>query len=147
VPNTPNWALGVIASWSVLAVPEVRAKNRVAGANEAVAAAQRDEVKLAVGGQLAAAQALWRGALRVAQNTAPALAAARAAEQQATARYQAALSPVIEVAEAQRLLAQAELEDALARLDVWRALLVATRAAGDLEPFFVAVRGARAGGG
>jgi outer membrane protein TolC len=146
VPDTPNWAAGVIASWSALDIPEVRARARVAGANQAIAAAKRDEAKLAVGGQLAAAQAWLRGALRVAENTAPALAAARAAEQQATARYQSGLSPVIEVADTQRLLAQAELEDALARVDVRRALLFVARAAGDLEPFLALTRAAPGGG-
>ncbi len=63
------------------------------------------------------------------------LASARAAEQQATARYQAGLSTAVEVAEAQRLLAQAEAEDALARLGVWRALLGLAAAQGSLEPF------------
>jgi outer membrane protein TolC len=145
VPDTPNWAAGVIASWSALDIPEVRARTRVAGANQAVAAARRDETRLALGGQLASAQAWLRGALRVAENTAPALAAARGAEQQATARYESGLSPVLEVADAQRLLAQAELEDALARVEVRRALLYFARAAGDLEPFLALARGARSG--
>ncbi len=48
---------------------------------------------------------------------------ARAATDQATARYQSGLGNIDEVAEAQRLLTQAEIDDALARLGVWRALL------------------------
>ncbi|SPF45295.1 hypothetical protein SBA4_3350015 [Candidatus Sulfopaludibacter sp. SbA4] len=39
------------------------------------------------------------------------------------------------MAEAQRLLTQAEIDDALARLGVWRGLLGIAAAAGDLEPF------------
>jgi outer membrane protein TolC len=140
VPDTPNWAAGVLASWSALDIPEVRARTRVAGANEAAAVAYRDEAKLAVDGELAAAQARFRGALRVAESTAPAVAAAQAAERQATARYAAGLAPVIEVADAQRLLAQAELEDALARVEVRRALLYVARATGDVAPFLAAVR-------
>jgi hypothetical protein len=42
--------------------------------------------------------------------------AARAAVEQSTARYQAGLATVVEVAEAQRLLAQAEIDDALAKM-------------------------------
>src|ERR1019366_1313757 len=49
--------------------------------------------------------------------------AARAATQQATARYESGLGAITEVAEAQRLLTQAEIDDALARLAVWRGLL------------------------
>jgi hypothetical protein len=39
------------------------------------------------------------------------------------------------VAEAQRLLTQAEIDDALARLNVWRGLLGIAAAAGDIQPF------------
>ncbi|NUN94937.1 MAG: TolC family protein, partial [Candidatus Omnitrophica bacterium] len=51
------------------------------------------------------------------------LQAAKAVEGQATARYKAGLGTIVEVAEAQRLLAQAEADNALANLNVWRALL------------------------
>jgi outer membrane protein len=39
------------------------------------------------------------------------------------------------VADAQGLLAQAEVQDQLARVDVWRALLASAIAEGDLTPF------------
>ena len=45
------------------------------------------------------------------------------------------LGNIDEVAEAQRLLTQAEIDDALARLGVWRGLLGVATAAGDLQPF------------
>ena len=40
-----------------------------------------------------------------------------------------------EVAEAQRLLTQSEIDDVLARLGVWRGLLGIATAAGDIQPF------------
>ena len=40
-----------------------------------------------------------------------------------------------EVADAQRLLAQAEIDDRVARLNIWRALLLAAKIQGDLKPF------------
>lgn len=42
---------------------------------------------------------------------------------------------MIEVAEAQQLVVQASIEDALARLGVWRALLGVAGARGDVGPF------------
>jgi hypothetical protein len=45
------------------------------------------------------------------------------------------LGTIAEVAEAQRLLTQAEIDDALARLAVWRGLLGVAAAAGDIHPF------------
>jgi outer membrane protein TolC len=67
------------------------------------------------------------------------VAAARAASEQATARYKAGLGNIDAVAEAQRLLAQAEIDDALARLGVWRGLLAIATAAGDIRPFLAEV--------
>jgi outer membrane protein TolC len=82
-----------------------------------------------------AAVATLGGARNVAANTPVQLAAARAATEQATARYRSGLGNIDEVAEAQRLLSQSEIDDALARLAVWRALLGVATAAGDLQPF------------
>ena len=79
------------------------------------------------------------GARSVAANTPAQVSAARAATNQATARYQAGLGNIDAVAEAQRLLTQAEIDDALARLSVWRALLGVATAAGDLEPLIAEV--------
>jgi outer membrane protein TolC len=72
------------------------------------------------------------GARRVAENTPIQLSSARTLEQQARARYDAGLADILEVADAQRLLLQAEVSDAVARLGVWRALLTDAAARGDL---------------
>jgi outer membrane protein TolC len=71
----------------------------------------------------------------VAANTPIQMSAARAATQQATARYQSGLGNIDAVAEAQRLLTQSEIDDALAKLGVWRGLLGVAVAAGDVQPF------------
>ena len=71
----------------------------------------------------------------MAQNTPIQLAAAVASVEQATARYKAGLATIVEVAEAQRLLAQAETDDGLAKLGIWRARLALAAAQGDLGPF------------
>jgi hypothetical protein len=43
------------------------------------------------------------------------------------------LATVIEVADALRLLRQAEIDDSLARLGVWRALFALSAAQGDID--------------
>ena len=68
------------------------------------------------------------------------VAAARQSEAQARARYDAGLASIIEIADAQSLLAQAEVQDELARVDIWRALLAEAVAQGDLAPFLAIVR-------
>jgi outer membrane protein len=84
--------------------------------------------------QFNSAVAMLEGSRRVAANTPIQVAAADVATQQATARYQAGLGTIVEVADAQRLLTQAQIDDALARLNVWRASLRLATVAGDIQP-------------
>jgi len=134
-PNTGNWALGMTVTFPLLDLPSIRARKEVQLHREKSETAQYDRILQDLGGQLEKAQAQYRGSRRVAENTPIQLEAARAAEQQATARYNSGLGNIVEVAEAQRLLAQAEIDDSLARLAVWRALLAIAATQGDLEPF------------
>jgi len=122
-------------SFPLFDVFAIRARRRIEASNEAAEKARYDQTIQTLKAQDARARALVDGALRIAQNTPIELNAAQEAEVRARARYDAQLANVTEVAEAQRLLAQAEIDDAVARLGVWRALLVAARVQGDLKPF------------
>jgi outer membrane protein len=133
VPDIPNWAAGAALTWSVLDIPAIRARTRRASASYAAAAARQDETYLALSGQIASANAMLAGALKVEKQ-------ARAANEQAVARYRAGLSPLVDVADSQRVLAQADQDDALSRLEVRRAQLLLARAAGDLGPFLAQAR-------
>jgi outer membrane protein TolC len=135
VPDTTNWLAGACLTWSILDIPTIRARARALAASRAVAVARRDEVALSIAGQLASGKAVLRGAVAVAEQTPKTLVAARTAEEQATARFKTGLVPVVDLADAQRVLAQAEIDDAVARLEVRRALLLVARASGDLSPF------------
>jgi outer membrane protein len=143
VPDVANWAAGATVTWSFLDIPLIRARARAASATRDAAVARRAEAYLAVTGQLWSATAILDGALRIAQQTPAALASARSAEQQASARFKAGLAALVEVADSERLLTQTEIDDAIARLEVRRALLLLARASGDLGPFLAH---ARAGG-
>jgi outer membrane protein len=85
--------------------------------------------------QVAEAQATLAGARQVAQNTPIEVAAAWQSEQQQRARFQASLATVVEVAVAESVLTQAEGDDAIARLSVWRALAGLAVAQGDVASF------------
>jgi len=76
----------------------------------------------------------------VAANTPVQLAAAQQSEAQARARYEAGLASIVEVADTQSLLAQAEYQDQIARLEVWQALLAEAIARGSLTSFVDLVR-------
>lgn len=140
VPDIANWAAGATVTWSFLDIPTLRARARTASATRDVAVARCDEAYLAVASQLATSMAVLRGSLKVAKQTPAALASACAAEQQAAARFKTGLAPVVDVADAERVLAQAEIDDAVARLEVRRALLLLARASGDLGPFMAQSR-------
>ena len=134
-PTTQDYALGFTVSFPVMDRASIQA--REAGQSAAIRAetARYQQIATDLKARWNVAVATLGGARNVAANTPVQVAAARAATEQATARYRAGLGNIDEVAEAQRLLAQAEIDDALARLVVWRALLGVATAAGDLQPF------------
>jgi len=138
--DVPNWAVGVTVSFPVLERFSVNARKRVEAQNELAERARHEQAIQNVTTQHARAQALMTAATDIARNTPVELKAAMDAESRARARYSSGLANVTEVADAQRLLAQAEVDEALARLGVWRALLATAQSAGDLTPFLERIR-------
>jgi outer membrane protein len=131
-----NWAAGVqILFPNVFDFSSLRARKAAAAASERVETALYDEALLTISSQQQAAAAMVQAARAVATNTPLQLAAGQQSESQARARYDAGLASIVEVADAQSLLAQAEVQDQLARIDVWRALLAEAIAQGNLTPF------------
>lgn len=136
-----NWAAGVqVVFPNLFDFASLRARRTAATALTRAEGARYDEVVLKVTGEERTADAMVTAAREIAQNTPIQLAAARQSETQARARYEAGLASVIEVAEAQNLLVQAEYQDAVARVDVWRALLAQALARGTLGPFIDTLR-------
>ena len=91
-------------------------------------AAKYDQILAELNARLDRANANLIAAQRIAAQLPAQLEAAAASEQQATARYRAGLSTLIEVADAQRLLTETQIENALAKLNIWRAQLAVTAA-------------------
>jgi len=134
-PNTGNWAAGMTITFPAFDIFGIRARRRVESNNVLAEQARYDQTIQTLKTQDAKARAMVEAARSVAENTPVQLKAAQETELRARVRYENGLANVTEVAEAQRLLAQAEADDAVARLAVWRALLIAARAQGDLTPF------------
>jgi len=141
-----NWAVGLTATFSVLDFPSLHFRKQIEQSNERAQRADYEKTMQTLTAQAERAKAAYDSAVLISQNTPVELQAALLGETQATARYQAALAPIVEVAEAQRLLLQAETEDNLARLTVWRAMLGEALAQGDLQPFLELARKRAAGG-
>ena len=134
-PTTPNYGVGMTVTFPAFDIFSIRVRRRIEVGNEAVEQARYDQTIQALKGQYARAQALVDGAVRIAQETPSELKAAQDAERLIVERYKYGLATVTEVADAQRLLAQAEIDDRVARLNIWRALLLAAKIQGDLKPF------------
>lgn len=138
--GVPNWAVGVAVNVPVFDLFAAHARKRVELQNEAAARARYDQTVQHLNAQEARARALMTAAAEIANNTPLARGAAAEAESRARARYHSGLANITEVAEAQRLLAQAEADNAVARLGVWRALLAAAQARGDLASFLAQLK-------
>ncbi|HTM49432.1 MAG TPA: TolC family protein [Bryobacteraceae bacterium] len=134
-PNTQNWGLGMSVTFPLFERYSIRVRKEIEQANERTESARYQQIRREIEGRIEKAKATLAGARRVADNTPVLLASARTGEQQAAARYKAGLGTIVEVAEAQRLLSQAEIDDALARLGIWRAMLALAAAQGDLTGY------------
>lgn len=131
-----NWAAGVQVWFpNVFDFSSLRARKAAAAASARAETARYDEAILTITSQQQAAEAMVHAARAITANTPVQLAAARQTEAQARARYQAGLTSLVEVADAQSLLAQSEVQNQLARVGLWRALLAEAVARGNLAPF------------
>ena len=139
-PNIQNWALGIAVTFPLMDLPALRVKKEIEASKGRAESARFDQIARDIKANVAKAMATLDGARHVAENTPVALDAARQGEVQAAARYKAGLGTLIEVAEAQRLLTQTEIDDSLARLNIWRALFQLAVAQGDLAPFLAVAK-------
>jgi outer membrane protein TolC len=135
VPTTPNFGLGLTVTFSAMDRFALHEQEAMQSANVRAQEAQYQAIATKLRAQFNTATAALAGARRVAANTPVEVAAGRTAVEQATARYQSGLAPIDDVAQARRLLVQAQIDDALARLNVWRARLQLAAARGDIQPF------------
>ena len=134
-PNVQNYAVGFSVTFPIMDLAATRAREAVQSATIRAQTARSEQIILELRTRWNIALAQLHGARQIAANTPIQVSAAHAATLQSTARYESGLGTIDQVAEAQRLLSQAEIDDALAHLNVWRALLGLATAAGDLQPF------------
>ncbi len=134
-PSTMNWAAGVQMTFPAFDFFRLRAEKKVQAATVRAERANYAQVVDDLSAGVQQAQAQLAGARQAALNTPVELSAAQQSEAQQRARFQAGLATVIDVSAAESLLVQAEIDDAVARLNVWRAMAGVAAARGDLSPF------------
>jgi outer membrane protein len=136
-PTVQNYSVGLTVTFPAMDRFALREQEALQSANIRAGQAQYTVITTNLRSLFNTARATLAGARRVAANTPTEVSSARAALDQATARYRSGWAPIDDVAQAQRLLVQAQIDDALARLSVWRARLQLATARGDLQPFLV----------
>jgi outer membrane protein TolC len=142
-PDTPNWLTGLTISFAPTDIFYLRTRRRQESDNLAAEQARYDQTLQKLTAEEASARIFIASAKELAENTPRQLQAAQETDLRVRKRYEAELTTVTEVAETLRLLAQAEVENALARLSVWRAHLAEAKAKGDLTLFLDLLRIAR----
>ncbi|MFZ1142989.1 MAG: TolC family protein [Candidatus Sulfotelmatobacter sp.] len=146
-PARANWVAGVTITFpNIFDFKALGAEKQVAKANELSQKALYEKTIQDLTGQVQSALTQLKSAQLVAQQTPIELAAARASETQSRARYDASLATLVEVSDAEGLLAQAEIDDAIARLNVWRGLFSVADAQGNLQNFLQVLRDMKPGG-
>ncbi len=145
IPKTANWGVGFTLQFPVMQYYKVRAEKLIERSAIAARQASYDVAMQELIKGDGKARVLLRRAEEIADETPVLVKAARENQTKARERYRVGLTNVIEVAEAERMLARAQVEDADAQLRVWQAILVIAYAHGDLKPFLNLVASAEAG--
>jgi outer membrane protein len=134
-PTTLNWAGAIQVTFPTFDFFGIRQQRKVEAANLRAEQMRYQQTLDDLSSQVDQAQAALDGARQVAQNTPVEVAAAQQSEQQQRTRFESNLATVVDVAVAEAVLTQAESDDAIARLNVWRALADLAVARGNVTPF------------
>jgi outer membrane protein TolC len=133
-PIIPNYQVAVIINWNFLDIFRLRQEKKV---QQERIYQQQEESELVLQNlrtQDVQSRARVKAALALAENMPIQVHASVVATQQAEARYRTGLGSVAQVAQANETLAQSRVQEAIARVGVWRALLSVASVHGDLHP-------------
>ncbi len=133
-PVIPNYQAAMIVNWNFLDIFRLRQEKKVQA--ERIYQQQQDAnlVLQNLRTQDLESRARVRAALKLAENMPIQVQSAVVATNQAEARYRTGLGSVAQVAQANQTLAQSRVQEAIARVGVWRALLSVASVHGDLKP-------------
>ncbi len=146
LPQNANYVAGFGIDFPVLSYYPIKARERIARQAKEDEKANYDLAIQQITLKDARAGVLLDNARRLAAETPVLVTAAKENELKATERYRVGLTNVLEVAEAQRILQNALVQDAVAQVRIWRALLSLSYAHGDVKPFLNLARMAEAAG-
>lgn len=135
LPQVFNYMVGASLSFPFMEYFPLKAQKQMARSNELAAQADFSLAMQILEKKDARARVLLLEARRVADETPNLVEAARVREIKVLKRYSAGLTNMVSLAEAERALAEAQVQDAVAQVDVWRSVLSLAYVQGDLRPF------------
>jgi len=134
LPTVPNYQVALIINWNFLDIIRLHQEKKVQ--LERIYQQQQDYNLVLQNLRTEDMQARDRvqAALDLAANMPIQVQAAVVATQQAEARYKTGLGSIAQVAQANETLAQSRVQEAIAKVGVWRALLSVASVHGDIKP-------------
>ncbi|HEY9773223.1 MAG TPA: TolC family protein [Planktothrix sp.] len=135
LPQTFNYMAGLSLSMPLMEYFPLREEKKIALNNAYAAKASFDLAIQILEQKDVRARVLLTEAQRVAEETPKMVHAAQAREIKEVKRYQTGLIDMVGVAEAERILADSEVENSLAQIELWRSILSLSYVQGDLKPF------------
>ena len=135
LPHIPNYSVGFSVTFPALDIYEIRAKKAHAVADELAEKSNFDLAVQILEQKDARAKVMLLEARRVADETPTLVRATRENQVKTLERYGVGLADMVAVAQAERMLAGAEVQNAVAQVEVWRAILASAYVQGDLKPF------------
>ncbi len=140
LPQVFNYMAGVTYSFPFMEYFPLKAQKEMARSNELAATADFDLAMQVLEQKDARARVLLVQTRKIADQTPLLVQAAKVREIQVLKRYSTGLTNMVSLADAERALAEAEVEDAMAQVEVWRSILQLAYAQGDLKPFLQVVQ-------
>ncbi|MDZ4833335.1 MAG: TolC family protein [Candidatus Melainabacteria bacterium] len=137
-PVVPNWNVGLMIDFPFLDIIRIKAEEKVVDDRIRASQSALDLAIQRLKTDNVQARVKVQAAVELAANMPVQVRAAEEAAQQAQARYAAGLATVAQVAEANQILADSRVKEAVANVGVWKALLATAAAHGDLRPFLTA---------
>ncbi len=140
IPQVFNYMVGLTYSFAFLEYFPLKAQRQMARSNELAARADFNLAMQILERKDARARVRLSKSLQIAEQTPELVEAARVREIQVLKRYSTGLTNMVALAAAEKALAEAQVQDAVAQVNVWRAILALAYAQGDLRPFLQIVQ-------
>lgn len=135
LPQVFNYMIGVSLSFPMMEYFPLKYEKRMAYSHQMAAQANLNLAMQVLEKRDARARIMLDAARKVAEQTPILVQSAEVKEVKTMKRYRAGLTNMVAVAEAEKSLAEAEVADAIAQVEVWRSILHIAYLRGELNPF------------